>query len=49
MIKDKNIHNRSSELGGEKKKAQLFDDSDKNMTVSQNRIIENQQFHSKTT
>jgi hypothetical protein len=48
-IKDKNIQNRPPEFGAEKKKAAFYDENEKNMTVTQNRIIENQQFHSKTT
>jgi hypothetical protein len=48
-IKDKNIQNRPPEIGAEKKKAAFYDENEKNMTVTQNRIIENQQFHSKTT
>lgn len=45
-IKDKNLPKADF---GEKKKMPSLEEPDRHATVTQNRIIENQQFHSKTT
>lgn len=49
-IKDKNIQNKNIEnTHYEKKKISFAEENEKNFTVIQNRVIERQQFHSKTT
>lgn len=50
-IKDRNIVSKATEFGQERKKLMAMEDSDrdKNLTVLQNRVIDHQQFHSKTT
>ena len=50
-IKDRNIVSKATEFGQERKKLMAVEDSDrdKNLTVLQNRVIDHQQFHSKTT
>jgi hypothetical protein len=48
-IKDRNISHKSSEFGIEKKKFLAPEENDRNLTVLQNRVIDHQQFHSKTT
>ena len=49
-IKDRNVQHKTIESGLEKKKFVLSEDSERNhLTVIQNRVIDHQQFHSKTT
>ena len=49
-IKDKNIQHKNIDHPlQEKKKIAFAENNDKNLTVLQNRVIDHQQFHSKTT